>query len=329
MSALPHKNWIAVFSAVAFLSFAQVAWWATTFVREVATIEQVRSENLVLRARLGETTSGGAAAEAIRREAFHRRVMFLSEAVFFAGLTCLGFFLLYRALRVEQRARESERSFIEVVTHESKTPLTALKLRLESAVEKWGGEAGLRRELKLSLQEVRRLASVFENTLNLNRIERHALQFEALPVSEVVREVLRRLDPLLRERAVRVQLELDEEALVQGDPFGLRNSVQSLIENAILHNRREGDRRIDIAVVQHAHKVTLTVRDNGPGIDPSDREKIFERFYRGKNRSSVSGTGLGLYLAKTIVEAHQGVLRLCQPETGAQFEMELPAWVSA
>jgi signal transduction histidine kinase len=256
--------------------------------------------------------------------------MFLSEAFFFAVLTCVGFFLLYRALRVQQRVLESERSFIEIVSHESKTPLTALKLRLESVRERWGEDAGLRRELELSLAEVRRLASVFENTLGLNRIERHAMRFEALPLAEVAREVLRRLDPLLRERGVAVRLALDDEAVVEGDPFGLRNSVQSLIENAILYNQREAGRTLDVAIAQRGHRVVLSVGDNGPGIDPAERDRIFERFYRGRNRSGVAGTGLGLYLARSVVEAHQGVLRLCaEPGPGSRFEIELPAWGNA
>lgn len=321
--SLRQKRWLPVFFAVAILSLAQVTWWATLFVQEVSTIEQLRDENLELRAHGGEAASNEGHAT-VAREAFHKRVMFLSEAAFFAVLTCLGLFLLYRALEVERRARESERSFIETVTHESKTPLTALKLRLESAQEKFGTDAGLHRELALSLQEVRRLASVFEKTLNLNRLERHELRFEAIALGDIVRNVLRRLDPLIRERGVQLSLDLDDEALVQGDCFGLQNSVQSLVENAVLYNNSP-ERKLAISVARRPGKVLLSVADNGPGIQPEDEARVFQRFYRGKSGSQVAGTGLGLYLARTIVEAHQGVLRLVNGgRPGAHFEIELP-----
>lgn len=327
MHAVRHKHWLPVFGAVAFLILLQVAWWAALFVREVSALEQVRTENLELRAKLGESIPADGVA-AVAGEAFHRRVMFLSESAFFALLTCVGLFLLYRALQVERRARDTERSFIEVVTHESKTPLTALKLRLESTLEKWGGDTGLRRELSLALQEVRRLASVFEKTLNLNRLERHALRFEVLALGDIVRDVLRRLDPLIRERGVQLALDLDDDAQVQGDLYGLQNSVQSLIENAVLYNN-SADKKLAVRVEQSQGRVLLAVADNGPGIQREDEARIFQRFYRGKSGSQVSGTGLGLYLAKTIVEAHQGVLRLVNAQGGAHFEIELPGVVGA
>lgn len=308
------RRWVRIFAAIHVLVLLQVAWWTWVFLQDVSTLEQLRLENLAVHPNLTEIE--------IRSEAFHRRVMFVSESVFFALLTCVGFYLLYRALRSEERSREIQRNFIEIVTHESKTPLTALKLRLESALEKDSASA---RDLTLALEEVRRLAGVFDKTMSLNRMEREVLNQEVLSLADVVKQVNRRLEPFFRARGVEVTLELDSEALVRGDDHSLQNSVQSLLENAVLYNQAS-EKRVVVKVARQGQHVVLSVADNGPGIPAADRAQLFERFYRGQTGKGIPGTGLGLYLAKRIVEAHHGVIRVADNvKSGATFLLQFPS----
>lgn len=311
--------WKLLFSAVALLVLIQVCWWATVFVQEVGVVETLRSENLALREGPGQE----AERRAIAAEARRRRIMFLSESAFFLALTGVGHFLLFRALAAEARSREIQKNFIEIVTHESKTPLTALKLRLEAARESATAES-VHRDLGLALDEVRRLTSIFDKAMSLNRLERHAFTFERLYPADIVREVVRRLEPFLRERQVAMALELDAELVVRADPFGLQSTVQSLIENAVLYNPGT-PRRVAIEVRGQGPCAVIAVVDNGPGVAEKDRPHLFERFYRAKSGGRVPGTGLGLYIARTVVEAHQGVIRLVDAAgVGARFEIELP-----
>lgn len=313
------KRWGRIFLAIHFVVLLQVAWWAWVFVQDVSAMEALRLQNVSLQKAVGELSVS--TPEEIRSEAFHRKVMFLSESIFFAGLTCVGFYFLYRALRAEERSREIQRNFIEVVTHESKTPLTALKLRLESAKEK---DSSVTKDLALALEEVRRLSSVFEKTMALNRLERQALNWEPVSLTDVVRQVVHRLEPFFKEKHVEISLEVTEDATIQADEYSLQNAIQSLLENAVIYNPA-AQKRVALKIALRGEQVLLYVSDNGPGIAETDREKVFERFYRGQTGKGIPGTGLGLYLAKTIVEAHRGALRLVENEiSGATFLMELP-----
>jgi len=319
MRTRENKRWVKLFLIVAVLVLAQVGWWTTVFFRDVVLLSDLKHENAQLQVQLGTIASHN--TEAIDSEAFHRRLMILSESIFFALMTCVGLYLLYRALRAEEKSRIIQRNFIEMISHESKTPLTALKLRLESVREKNEPDP---RGIGLALEEVRRLASVFEKAMSLNRMERQAFSFEPLLLSDVVKQVLRRLDPFLRARDVEIALHLDPGAMVKGDAHGLQNTVQSLVENAVLHNS-QAHRKVELTLRREDTRVLLEVSDNGPGIAEKDKAHLFERFFRGQTGKQVPGTGLGLYIARSIVEAHHGRIKLIPAvRGGASFQIELP-----
>ena len=311
MRNLSRKYWVGVYLAVLVLTIAQVSWWAVVFFR---TSDQIAD----LQLKLGEE------AQTVWHAAFHRKVMFSSESLFFALSTWVGLYVLFRALSQERRSRQIQSHFIEIVSHESKTPLTALKLRLESLAEKFPSEE-LQNELKSALEEVRRLSSVVEKTLALHRSERSALSFEPLELGEVIAAVLKRLEPWLRDKGAKVQTQLEAELCVRGDFYALQNSVQSLVENAVLYNPRETKQVLISGFTRGRHAV-LRVKDNGPGIADGDRSKIFERFYRGNQTAAVAGTGLGLYLAQAMVKAHHGVLRPHQTPQQALVLKSLSLW---
>ncbi len=323
MRGLKHKLWAAAFAVVPILVLTQVAWWATVFTRDAEFIAQLQTANVEQAASTRGSAVPADTLAQIRNEAYHRKLMFLSESSFFALLTCVGIGLLYRSVRAERRLREVQTGFLEMVSHEAKTPLTALKLRLESLRDK-AVDAHALSELASALDEVRRLSGVLEKTMELNRSERRALQFETLSLADVVASVAHRLQPWLQARRVELDLHLDPEVCVSGDFASLQNSVQSLLENAVQYNP-EAKKRVRISVAARGGQAVLTVTDNGPGVAPEEGRRVFERFYRGQLGKEVSGTGLGLYFTKAIVEAHRGAIRLVPAtESGACFEIEIP-----
>ncbi|MFM8315196.1 MAG: sensor histidine kinase, partial [Deltaproteobacteria bacterium] len=261
MSQVVQKRWVKLFIAVSILMLTQVAWWLDVFSRNVKTVSELQKENAALRGVLNQV----GVVEAIQKDAFHKQLMFYSETFVFAALTAFGLYLLFRALRMQEKAREQQKQFIETMTHESKTPLTALKLRLESTLEKNSNEVQLSKEISQSLEEVRRLISVFEKALSLNRMENYSFCFEEISVSEMVKEVARRMEPLFKQRNVRFHFSASEEVWVKGDLFALQNTVQSLLENAVLYNDKN-EREVTIELKQRNNEVLLTVSDNGPGI---------------------------------------------------------------
>jgi signal transduction histidine kinase len=323
-SALKYSRWQKVFFAVCVLLLVQVIWWATVFLSDVNRIAELKMENAQLSAQISGDADLTQKTQEIATQAFHRRVMFLSEASFFLIMACVGMYLLLHALKVEQRSREIQRNFVEIISHESRTPLTALKLRLESIAEKRAEDSILGKELALARDEVKRLVSLFEKALSLNRLEREALQFEGVHPADTVREVIHRMDPLFRERQAKVSLSLDSDAVVRGDTHALQNLVQSILENGIFYNEKS-EKRLEVAVRTMDNWVVISIEDNGPGIPESERERIFERFYRGKASGKVPGSGLGLYLARSLAEAHGGSIRYkAVADRGSVFEVILP-----
>ncbi len=313
MRGLSKRSTLILFAAIYLLVLAQVGWWAFTFIQNVELISQLR---------LSQVLPNTQQSQQILAEAFHKKAMFFSESLFFAVVACLGLAVLYRALRAERKSREIQRNFIEIVSHESKTPLTGLKLRLESLRDQTQ-DAAMQKSLASALDEVRRLSGVLEKTLELNRSERHALHFEAVSLAEVVESVIHRLDPWIAAKEAKLDVSLDSQLFVRGDFASLQNSVQSLLENALQYNPRP-DKQIQIRLFSRGARVILAVSDNGPGIAPREQARIFDRFYRGQSAQGVSGTGLGLYLARVILEAHRGGLHLVSSLSGACFEMDLP-----
>ena len=317
---LKQKRWGRLFLALHLLLISQIVWWAIVFSRYVNSNKDLKMRNAVLESQLSQVPARS--FREFEQEAFHQKTMFLSESVFFALIASLALWLLFRALKAEERSRKIQRNFIEVLTHESKTPLTALKLRLESIKEKLGFNP-LSDDLRRALEEVRRLIGIFDKSLELNRLDRYTPTFEEVNLGELTTNLLKRMEPLFKEREVSVESEVLKDLWVRGDSFGLQNSIQSIVENSVFYNDSK-EKKLVVALKKDQGAAILSVKDNGPGITQSDSALIFERFYRGKASKRVPGTGLGLYLSRQIISAHKGNIRLIPENSGAHFEIKLP-----
>ena len=310
-----------LFYGVAALMLLQVSWWGALFVRNVNEMAGMSKENLQLQSHI-PGLHATSTIEKIESHSYHRKWMFLSESIFFALLTCVGLWGLYRALALEERSRGIQRNFINIVSHETKTPLTALKLRLEMIRDQISNSE-TQTEIDLALDEVRRLASTFDKTMSLNRLERGVFHFEELSLSEMVRELLGRLDPFFRVSNTEIAWKSEAEGWVKADSYCLTNSIQNLIENAVIYNT-SACRQIELQLTEQGEQIRLSIKDNGPGIPEREAKEIFEKFYRGSSSRGTSGTGLRLYLSKLVVEAHGGTLRLLSGTKGGAFELFLP-----
>ena len=136
MREVKQKRWVLLFAGVTLLVLAQVTWWLTLFISNVNLIEHLKRTNLELTSQIEQPVQNKNTVEEIKNEAQRKRFMFWSESLSFVVLTGFGLFMLYQAFRREEHMQKSQKDFIEVLSHEVKTPLTALKLRLESTREK-------------------------------------------------------------------------------------------------------------------------------------------------------------------------------------------------
>jgi heavy metal sensor kinase len=227
-----------------------------------------------------------------------------------------------------ERSFEQLRCFSADASHELRTPLTALRTVGEVGLRSARTVEDYREVVGSMLEEVDRLARLADELLTMARAEagEARLQVEPVDLRALVRDVAERLSVLAEERGQRLDALVDGEVMVQGDRLALRQALMNLVDNAIKYSP-EGTR----VVLESSHaggQAFVSVKDEGPGIAPEHRERVFERFYRiDRSRSrEMGGTGLGLSLVKWTAEAHGGRVDLeCEEGRGCTFRLVLPS----
>lgn len=211
---------------------------------------------------------------------------------------------------------------IAIVAHELRSPLTSVRGFTSSLLAKWERFSDDQRRLMLETvaYDADRLSRLITELLDVTRIATGRLDIRAEPVDpvEIVRSQLHRLGAVghVRERLVLRAIEPLPRAWIDADKF--ERIVANLVENAVRH----GEGTIVVGLERTAEGFALVVDDDGPGVPEQHRDRVFERFWRGSNRS---GTGLGLYIVRGLVEAHRGTVAVgSSPSGGARFRVELP-----
>jgi signal transduction histidine kinase len=217
-----------------------------------------------------------------------------------------------------QRLIGAQREFVADASHQLRTPLTALRLRLEEA-RAAGVDAALAAELDAGTAEVDRLAAIVDELLVLSRAEDRELQGEDVDLPDAARRAVERWHAAADARgiALRVQEGLGTAWCARAD---LDRALDVLIENALRYSPAGGE------VTLAGGDGRIEVRDRGPGLAPGEDELVFERFHRGRaGRQGPPGSGLGLAIARTLARAWHGEARLAnRPGGGAVAVLEFP-----
>lgn len=259
--------------------------------------------------------------------------LLLSRETLEAAGTLIGI-SIERARAVEQLSkteadREGERlksALLDSITHDFRTPLTSIKASVTSLLSA-GGENSARRSELLSVidEECDRLNRLVAEAAEIAQLESGEieLEFSPVPVEHLIEAALAHCQKALGSRQVRVEVP-SGLAPVRADLNRAKEVLIQLIDNANLYSPK--DRPISISAEPNGNFVTIGVADQGPGIDEFEQGMIFDKFYRGKDqRYLIQGTGMGLPIAKTIVEAHGGSMGLTsQVGHGSVFSFTLP-----
>jgi two-component system phosphate regulon sensor histidine kinase PhoR len=233
-----------------------------------------------------------------------------------------------------RRLEAVRRDFVTNVSHELKTPLTAVRGVVETLLDDREMPDSTRDRFlrKLDVQS-RRLVGLVTDLLSLARVEsrREDLEREPLDFRHVVLESVRALTASAEERRLRFVAKLPEaEVPVRGDRASLRLLVDNLVDNAIKYTPESGS--VEVRLQRNGTWALLEVQDTGIGIEDRHRERLFERFYRvDKARSrELGGTGLGLSIVKHVVLAHDGDVTFeSVPGEGSTFRVRIPLEVAA
>jgi signal transduction histidine kinase len=220
------------------------------------------------------------------------------------------------------RALRSQREFVANASHQLRTPLTGLRLRLEAAALK-SRDPEVERELLAAERETERLARLLTELLMLAR-ERERPEPERLSVAEVAEAAVERWEGPAESSGHRLSASGDGAPVVAATDADLAVILDNLIENAL--NYSPAGTAVTIEWGSGDGSAWVAVLDSGPGIDPGERAQVFERFYRGAaSRGGAAGTGLGLSVVESLARRWDGSVTLGErPEGGTRAELRLP-----
>jgi two-component system, OmpR family, phosphate regulon sensor histidine kinase PhoR len=229
-----------------------------------------------------------------------------------------------------RRLENIRKDFVANVSHEIKTPITAIKgfveiLRDDTAKE----EQDVKRFLEIIARHVNRLEAIIDDLLKLSRIEKDAetegIQLAESGIKDVLESAVQACEQLADSRGTDISLACDDSLAARINPPLLEQAVVNLLDNAIKYSDEK--KPVNIEAVQDDKEIQISVLDNGRGIEQEHLPRIFERFYRvDKARSRrLGGTGLGLAIVKHIIQAHGGHVSVTStPGKGSAFTIHLP-----
>ena len=222
----------------------------------------------------------------------------------------------------------SRNQFVSNASHELKTPLATIKIMVQTLLYQEVYDESMSKEFLGDVdKEVDRLSAVVSDLLTLVGMDsgESKLNMEEFSLSDMIKEDVKRLSPLARERGIEMELSVAAQIDVCGDRIKLDQVFYNLIDNAIKYTPRGEGIRVEL--VRQNKNAVVRVKDNGIGIPESDLKHIFDRFYRvDKARSrETGGTGLGLSIAKQIILAHGGTINVTSKlDEGSTFTVHLP-----
>jgi two-component system, OmpR family, sensor histidine kinase KdpD len=226
---------------------------------------------------------------------------------------------------VRMEGERLRNSLLAAVSHDLRTPLTAIRGLAETLEQSTEISATARNEVASAIRrQAEELQRLMTNLLDLARMQGSGVRLnkEWHSLGEIVGSALARLGPALEKRGVQIDLP-DDLPLIEVDALLIESVLANLLDNALKYTPTGAT--IFIGAKALGETLYLFVDDDGPGLPPSDPEKLFEPFVRGRKESSISGAGLGLALCRSIIDAHGGTIRAeRRTPTGARFEIRLP-----
>lgn len=257
----------------------------------------------------------------IKLELFYFNLLILFLSAFFS------YFLAKKTLKPIEEMVNSQNHFTADASHELRTPLTAMRTEIEVLLRNSKISAKDARELLSSnLEEIAKLETLSNALLKLAKFQDQArIEFQRFNISDVIIEAYEKLAPLSEKKGLRFDNNIIN-ILVNGDKQSLTELFVILIDNAIKYSPQKS--LINISVNKDGKWVNIIIKDHGIGIAASDLPYIFNRFYRSdtsRNKEKIDGYGLGLSIAKKIVDLHKGQMSVVSKlGKGSEFLIKIP-----
>jgi two-component system phosphate regulon sensor histidine kinase PhoR len=241
-----------------------------------------------------------------------KTIMLLGEGSVFFVILIIGVSILLRAFKQERELNQQQENFVLSVTHELKTPISSVKLFLQTLQKRELSPEKREEIYDRSLLEINRLDSLVNNLLLTRSIENnnYFLYKAPLNLKEFISEKLSLLEKsILKDHKISINL---TEVTLEVDHLGFESIFVNLIENAAKYS--PAGSTITVRLEENKQEVVLTILDQGSGIDKKKRTRVFSKFYREENEMTrkSKGTGLGLYIVNFLVKKHNGQINLTE-----------------
>ena len=245
------------------------------------------------------------------------------------GKDDVNYFVLMTDITGAKLLERSKSELVAVASHQLRTPLTAVRGNIEMLIDESYGPLNAEQRELLSDVDVStaRLIGMVNDMLDITKIERGNLDMilENVSIKDTVNSICSDLADYAKRRGVAIEINIDDDTIVYGDKSRVRQVMQNLIDNAIKYSKGTG--MLHISGKVNGKFVNIALKDNGQGIPKVEQSKIFNRFYRASNvkNNSSSGSGLGLYIVRSIVEQLHGSISFESEENaGTTFFVSLP-----
>jgi two-component system sensor histidine kinase CiaH len=311
MAAIPfmkfRRTQILFWSLLAYV-IAALIWWFISLEKQNQKIRTEQVQLLEIQAPQLSQQEKVQRAQQIQTQAFRNSTKYLSEGITFLIIILIGALAVYRAVQKQLNAQQQQQQFMMAVTHELKTPIAVTRLNLETLQRYKLDPEKQEKLIRIALDETSRLNFLTNNILISSQLENKgfASEKEELDFSALVQDCVKDMQNRFPGRTI--QLKLEKELEIKGDALLLQILLNNLLENAIKYSAEATP--IEVTLHQSNGQVQLAVADQGIGIPPAEKKKIFDRFYRIGNETTrtTQGTGLGLYLCERIAHHHQATM---------------------
>lgn len=239
-----------------------------------------------------------------------------------------GYFLAGRTLKPIENSLEEQKRFVADASHEFRTPLTVLKTSIEVALrDKKMTLVQAKDLIKGNLEEVNSLQSLSNELLSLARYQSNgkSMTFSKVGIAGVVEEACRKISPLAKEKEIELKMDV-KNRILWANKESLEEMLLIFLDNAVKYTPNKG--KVTVSTDKSRNYLVIKVKDTGTGIAKEDLPHIFDRFYRAdqsRSKEKISGFGLGLSLAKRIIEIHKGKVEVASVlSKGTTFTIKLP-----
>lgn len=257
----------------------------------------------------------------IREENDRKTTQYVGEGTMFLLLILAGAALVFRLINKQFKQAKQQQNFMMAITHELKTPIAVTRLNLETMQMRKLEYGQQQKLINSTIQEANRLNTLCNNMLLMSQIDsgRYTFTKERFDLATLVNDCAE--DFIKRFPARKIDIELRDEIIINGDKLLIQLVVNNLLDNALKYSGKEDV--VLIKLFQEDKVIRLQVIDQGQGVSEKEKGRIFEKYFRGAQMQA-KGTGLGLYLSKEIIKQHHGTISVINNiPRGCIFEIQL------